>query len=385
MVAELLEKEYPVVQVTDLGHCHIKVYYEADPEVIASKTDEAITSVKDVKIPGFRKGKATPQALKSKLGPQIKQFVANALASNAIDDIIFETDVKIFGQPKFSNVKFDNKNFSCEVEIVSIPEFEVTNFKFEIPKPHQDLTEDELVEKSLLNLRKQFGNTRPYEETDTVESGDNITMSYTAMVGDESYAASEGQMYTVGSNRYPGFDDQIIGLTAGESKEFDLEIDGKTVSFDVDIHMGMRSEAHPIDAEFLEKCGAENIEEVLYHLRDISQRTMRTNEENKIKEQVIARLIENANIELPEVILKNTSADESSLKLSFILDAIREAEPDSVLSDVEAFEQIEKLAQSQGLSMDKVIRSREQIAQLVSVFKDNFTLNWLVSQSTIVE
>lgn len=420
-----IEPEYPVIKIDEPEYCELKVHYEADPSVVKDKAEEAVAALRNVKIPGFRKGKAPDQAIKIRLRPQINQFIAREMVVHAIDEIVFETNIKILGEPKFSDVKIKDNTFSCNIEMIKKPEFEVNEFKFEIPKPHQAQTVDELVERALLNIRVRLGEKIPYEENDVVEFGDEITMSFYAIAKDgdkedilEGYTA-EGELYRVGTDRWNGWDDNLLGMKAEESREFDFTFDtgpeeilGKTIRFVVTIHSGMKTKPHPVNEKFYELVGVSNIEELMNKLKAISELRLDRDEKERIKKQVAIRLLENNKFDVPKSLVEPEARSicsrmgidmdmlleddrsklfedaENNIRLTLILDTIRKTEPDSVLNDNEAQSHLVKHVSSLGYDPNAFFNSpenRQQVMSLLYNIKDEFTLQWVASQATIVE
>jgi trigger factor len=423
------EITYPIIKTTELEYCKIAVHYETSPEIVSTKQDEAIAMLRDVKIPGFRKGKAPDYAIKSKLRPQINQYVARELASSAIDDIVFETNIKPIGQPKFDNVKLDKK-FTCDIELCKRPEFKVENIKFDIPRPVSQLDEESLAEQSLYNLRLRVGEMAPYEEDTSVEMGDQVTLSFNATTKgitlddttpapDVDFEGSvvEGEMYTIGANKWSGFDTYLIGMKAGETREFDFvfedgDLKGKTAHFSVTIHMGTRKTPHPINESFFEQMGVKSIEEIMDKLRQISRVSISNKSKAAIRSQAAIKLIENNKFELPKFLIdaeidnivknsgkdiKTISGDELSkitenakqnLSLSLILDSVRDVEPDSVLNDNEAKQHLANHIASQGQDPNQLFGNKNaqyQVSMLLHAVKDEFTLQWVADQATIID
>jgi trigger factor len=420
------EIEYPIVTVEEPEYCKLKAHYEADPEVVEGKIEEAMAELRKVKIPGFRKGKAPDNAIKVRLRPQINQYIAREMVTEAIDAIQFETDCKPIGQPKFSNITIKGNKFSCDVELNKKPKFEVHEFKFEVPKPSVELDEEALAEKSLFNLRLRVGDVEPYEEDNFVELGDDITFSFSATIEvdgkPEPFEGStvEGEMYKVGSDRWNGFDDYLLGMKAGETRKFNFvfengpeDIIGKTAQFEVTVHMGTKRKPHPINEEFYKMMGVENIEELMDKLRAISKASIKRSEQEQIRGQVAIRLVEHNEFDVPLFLIegeaksmaaqsglefdKNLSDEEKkkflkqaerNVRLTLILDSIRDAEPDSVLNDAEAQTHIVKHMQAQGQDPGTLFNNpalRPQVAHLISGIKDEFTLQWVANQATMIE
>ena len=413
---------YPIIKHDEVEYCKLNVHYEADPEVIDTKIDEAVASLRKVKIPGFRQGKAPDQAIKIRLRPQINQFVAREMSSQAIDELVFETNIKPIGIPKFSNVSIKGNKFSCDIEVTRKPDFKVSEYKFDITKPQMQETEDSLAEKSLYNIRVRMGEVFPYEENDVVEINDQITFSFKASIDVDGKqepfdgCTVEGEMYQVGSNRWRDFDENILGMKSSETKEFDFtfkdgpaEIVGKTAKFSVTVHMGMKRKPHPINEDFYKTLGVENIESLLNSLKAIARTSIKRSEMENIRNQVASKLIENNLFDVPKFLIdgearhiahqaglnfdklfsdeeknKFKEQGERRVRLTLILDTIREAEPDSVMSDGEAQNYLVQHLQAQGQDPAAIFNNksaRTQLANFIASIKDEFTLQWVAEQS----
>ena len=92
------------VQVNEVDYCKLEVQYSADPDVVESKRDEVMQSLKKIKIPGFRKGKAPESAIKMKMSKEIATTVIEHMKAQAYDDVVFETEIKPIAYPQFEDV-----------------------------------------------------------------------------------------------------------------------------------------------------------------------------------------------------------------------------------------------------------------------------------------
>lgn len=418
--------EYPIVKVEEPEYCKLKVHYEADPEVVKGKIDEAVATLRKARVPGFRPGKAPDYAIKARLRPQINNYIAREMATHAIDDIVFETDMKPIGLPRFSNISVKNNKFKCDIELNRKPDLELGNFKFEIPKPRIETDAEALAEKSLFNLRLRVGESEPYEEDDVVELGDQITFSFYATVEmdgkDEPFEGSvvEGELYSVGSNRWGGFDDKLLGMKADETREFKLtfetgpqELLGKTAHFTVTVHMGTKRKPHPINEEFYKLVGVENIEELMGKLRTISKASIDRNEKETIRSQVAIKLVEGHKFDIPQFMIEDEAKSiaakhgvdynslfseeekktflemgEKNVRLTLILDSIRDSEPDSVLNDTEAQNHLAQHLAAQGQDPKALFENKAfqpQMVELIANIKEEFTLQWVADQATLIE
>lgn len=417
--------KYPIIQVEEPEYCKLKVHYEADPEVIETKLDEAIASVRHVNIPGFRKGKVSDQVIRLKLKNHLDQYVAREMANHAVNDIIFETNSKIIGTPKIDNLKINaasagkKMQFQCDIEINKRPSFTLAEYKgIEVASPHIQDDADVMAEKSLLNIRKSMGETQPYSDEDVVEFEDNVTLTITYKIPDQDEVKIEGELYKIGQNRWKDFDNYLIGMKSNETRNFQFvfeegELTGKTAQFSVTIHMGTKSKIHPIDDEFLKKLECENVNELMTKVKAAASFSINKKKMDEIRNQVAMKLVEaHYSLEIPKFladsevqsILNNSGQDLKSLseenlnnikeyavrniKLSFILDSIREVEPDTVLSEEEAKNALVQHFQTQGQDPAVIFnnsKAQGYIHHLLNQVKNEFTLQWISNQAIVKE
>ena len=143
--------------------------------------------------------------------------------------------------------------FTCDFDLNVKPEFELTTYRdFDLPKPHEVISPVELTEKMMQELRVRFGTSTPYEEDDFVQKGDNIIVNYVGSVDGNKIdqLCAEGEMLTVGASQLKDFDDNLLGMTLLETREFDLIVPkdglpslvGKSIHFEVTLTMGAKNE-----------------------------------------------------------------------------------------------------------------------------------------------
>lgn len=414
------------IRVSEEEYCKLNVVYRADPETVKAKNEEAIANLRNTKIPGFRKGKAPDYAIKAKLKNEITAWVMQQLTAQAYDDILFETKAKPIGRPQVTKMDMpDDDNFICEMVVLKKPDFELSQYKgIEIPKPKLPDTDiDKQVENTINDLRSRFGDIAPYGDEDVIEAGDTITFDIETLVDGEkvdSYS-EEGSLYTLNGKtiKLPGLDDQLLGMHAGDSKEFDLKIEealpgvgGKTVHVKVTVHMGTKPVLATLDDEFAKKVGAESLSDLKRSLEELIKNRVENMEKNSIRKDLIEKLVDNTEINVPEWLIdaegqhlaaqskldweKMSEEDKSLLKtnakdnvkLSLILDTVRDAEPETVLSDAEVINTLKSRVSESGQDPEAFIVEASKNGRLFGIaaaLRDEFTLQWLVDQAKVVE
>lgn len=412
------------VETNEIEYCKIHVTYKADSETVSEKIEKAVRQLRNAAIPGFRPGKAPDAVIKLKCKQQIHSYVLGEMLEQAYEDIKFKTKMKPIGQPKVTDADLKGTTFSCEIDVNKAPDFELAEYKgFEIPKPIVSVTVDEDVQKGLQELRISFGDVFPYGEDDFVEMGDQVTLDFAGTIEGEPFKGStaEGDLYLLGENRFPGFDDNILGMAPDEEREFSIDlptdsldklIAGKSVNFKVKVHMGMKKKPCPLDDELAKKCGMESLAEVKEKLHQIAEMRIKNSENNLMRQQVAKRLVERHDFKAPEWLITQEGqhlamqsnldwdalsdeekeillkSSEENVKISLILDSIREEEPEAVLSEAEAISGLKQRAAAQGKDPEQfVVESQKNgsLFGLVAALKDEFTMQWLVKQAKVIE
>ncbi len=418
------------VECEEFEYCKVKVHYTADPELVEEKRDEVVSTIKKskVRLPGFRPGRASDLAIRVKLKKQINAMVKQELVGEAYDETLFETKMKPVFYPEIHESRLDGNNFECEMTFLKKPDFELQQYKgFSIPKPHVEMSASEMAEKMIDRLRWQHADPIPYGENDVVQPGDQVTLDVTASDpndpdGDLSSLTKEGSLYTIGANPIPEIDQKMYGMKAGEEREFDILFDesedlaevvrGKRIKFRVKIHMGTKRTPLPLNDELAQKAGLKTYDELRQQAEQAASTQIENNIQQQITDQVMKRILDAHDFEIPtwhilmesqkfvadqnvvwddltdEQIDNINAQSKDKIKLSLILDAIRENEPDAVYSDQEMINKIQAQLESQGQNADQIMSSLARDGSLIgtiAALKDRSTVQWLVDQSEIVE
>lgn len=392
------------VEAKEIEYCKLQVMYEADVDSVKKKRQEAIKQLRKVALPGFRPGKAPDHLIKVKLKKQIDNFVAKEMSAQAYDDMVFETKIKPIGYPQFSNVRLENDVFSCEMTVMKKPDFTLAEYKgLETTKPQINRDVQARVDATIADLGMRYGDVVPYKEGDFVEMGDQISMDVS--FGDLS---EPGILYTIGENRWDGLDQNLLGMAPGEDREFDLS--DKHVK--VTVHMGTKRTPCAIDDELAKKVGLNSLEEAKQKLVTLAEHEIKASEARILQQQISALLVEKHNFEVPTWLasmeaqhlalqngqdwkklgdeIKNTFVEMATknVKLSLIIDSVRDNEPEAVLANNEAIEMLKYQVKSRGMDADQFLvesQKNGRLHGLVSALKDEYALQWIIDQAKITE
>ena len=263
-------------------------------------------------IDGFRKGKAPRSIIEKHFGEGVFfEDAINNLFQTAYPEALNELDLEVIDSPQadFSEIG-KGKPLTVTIDVAVYPVVEVKDYKgIEVEQVDPEVTEED-VDRDIEAMRKR--NSRMVVADRPVENGDTVILDYAGFVGDEQFqgGTAENQELKIGSGMFiPGFEEQLIGVKAGESKDVVVtfpeeyqakELAGKEATFKCTVHEVKFEELQELDDEF-----AKDVSEfdTLAELRDDARarilESVKLQCENEAKDKVIAQVYENNKIEAP--------------------------------------------------------------------------------------
>lgn len=263
-------------------------------------------------IDGFRKGKAPRSIIEKHFGEGVFfEDAINNLFQTAYPEALNELDLEVIDSPQadFSEIG-KGKPLTVTIDVAVYPVVEVKDYKgIEVEQVDPEVTEED-VDRDIEAMRKR--NSRMVVADRPVENGDTVILDYAGFIGDEQFqgGTAENQELKIGSGMFiPGFEEQLIGVKAGESKDVVVtfpeeyqakELAGKEATFKCKVHEVKFEELPELDDEF-----AKDVSEfdTLAELRDDARarilESVKLQCENEAKDKVIAQVYENNKIEAP--------------------------------------------------------------------------------------
>lgn len=417
------------INITETELCRLNVQFEADPEQVEEKRAEVLQFFKREQIPGFRQHKAPLSAVKLHFKDKINEVMKNELAQNAYQTVLAEHNIKPFGQPQLLSSQLEGSKFTCNFGINKIPDVTLQQYKgFELPKGNvPDAVE--MSERILQELRNRNGETTPYADADFVQANDTIIVNFEGFIPEQELPVtkSDGEIFVVGKAPVTEFNDNLLGMKIGEKREFvahmpknDTPISEKDVRFVVELVMGSKCDPCPLDDALAVKVGAKNLQEMMGMTQGMASNRVQELNNKHLSEQTASRLVANHQLEIPtwlsafeaKLLAKQYGNDWDNLpdehkanyaefatrniKLSIILNKIREVEPDAQLADEEVFKHIQTnitkykgtLPGMEGKTDQEVLETVSNsgyLPALISTIRDEFTLEYIIKNCSIVE
>nr|WP_174435016.1 trigger factor [Nocardia jiangxiensis] len=421
--------------VEQLSPTRVRINVEVPFEELKPDFDRAYKALAgQVRIPGFRPGKAPAKLLEARLGrgAVLEQVVNDALPAR-YSEAVTAGEVKVIGRPEIEITKIeDGQELAFTAEVDVRPEITLPDFSSIAVTVDPIAIEDADIEEQLQSLRQRFGTLTTAERA--VQDGDFVSIDLSATVDGEEVpeASTTGLSHEVGSGQLiEGLDETLAGMNAEESKEFTStlvagEHAGKEAVITVKVNSVKERELPEADDEFAQLASEfDTIDELKDDLRTRVERVKKVEQAGVIRDKVLESLLEQTEVPLPEGAVqaeidavlhdavhgfdhdeakfaealeaqgssreefdKDTKESaEKSVKTQLLLDAVADAEDTQVGQD-ELTERILFQAQRYGLSPEQFIQQVQQAGQLGAIFADvrrGKALAGVVGQTTVTD
>src|SRR5699024_8168640 len=292
--------------------------------VSADEFDQALDQafkkvVKDVTLPGFRKGRIPRPIFEQRFGVEaLYQDAVDIILPTAYSQAVEQTDIFPVDQPEVDIEVIEKGKdlvFVCDVTVK--PEVTLGEYKgLEVEEETATITDEE-VEESLKTLQENQAELVIKEEG-TVEEGNTAVIDFEGFLDGEAFEGGKGENHPleIGSGQFiPGFEEQLIGKESGIETEVPItfpedyhaeELAGKEAVFQVKIHEIKEKEFPELDDEFAKDVDeeVETLDELRTKKKDELLKQKEQDIENKKRETLIEQVTENAEVEIPDAMVE---------------------------------------------------------------------------------
>lgn len=271
-------------------------------------------------IDGFRKGKAPKNILKKVINPQSVCYEAvDEIAQSVLEEAIKEHNIELIDRPELNLGTVNETSctfiFTCPVP----PDVELGDYKNLGYHVEEVSVTDGDVEAELDKLKEQKAELEIKEEGE-LENGDISVIDYEGFKDGVPFEGGKGENFelTIGSGQFiPGFEEQLIGMKTEEEKEINVtfpenyhveELKGQPVIFKVKLHEIKKKVLPELDEELIKDLKIENIntlDELKEYYRANLLKSRKDWAENKALDEAINKLVEEATVEIPEVMINS--------------------------------------------------------------------------------
>ncbi|MED3549192.1 trigger factor [Cytobacillus praedii] len=292
-------------------------------EVNAEKVNEGLDAafkkvVKQVNVPGFRKGKMPRGMFEKRFGIEsLYQDAVDILLPEAYANAIEETGIEPVDRPEIDVEQIEKgKSLIFKATVTVKPEVKLGEYKgLEVEKFDTEVT-DEDVDNELKSMQERHAELVVKEEG-KAENGDTVVMDFEGFVDGEAFEGGKAENYSLelGSGQFiPGFEEKLVGVASGESKDVEVtfpeeyhaaELAGKPAVFKVTVHEIKTKQLPELNDEF-----AKDADEEVETLAALKEKVKTRLEESKkheaehfVQDTVVEKASANAEIDLPSVMV----------------------------------------------------------------------------------
>ncbi|KKB43383.1 trigger factor [Bacillus thermotolerans] len=294
---------------------------EVDAETVKNGLDAAFKKVvKNLNVPGFRKGKVPRVIFEQRFGVEsLYQDALDVILPEAYGKAVEETGIEPVDRPEIDIEQMEKgKELIFTAKVTVKPEVKLGEYKgLEVEKMDTEVT-DEDVQEELTSLQKGHAEL-VVKEDGKVEDGDTVVLDFEGSVNGEVFEGGTAENYSlvVGSNTFiPGFEEQLIGMETGEEKDVEVtfpeeyhaeELAGKPAVFKVKINEIKYQELPELNDEFAKETDeeVETLDELKEKIRTRLEERRQSEAEQTLRDSLVEKAAENAEIDIPEVMVEN--------------------------------------------------------------------------------
>ena len=292
------------------------IVVEIDAEMMEKGINAAyLKQRKTIAIPGFRKGKAPRKMIEAMYGKHV--FVEDGL-----EEIFPEVytaavaDVKAIGRPNLTNLEVGDDN-SCTLTFTTdvYPEVTLGQYKgLEVAKAAVSVS-DEQVASELNRMAQNVASTEVVEKA--AEMGDTANIDFEGFADGVAFAGGKGEGHDLklGSGQFiPGFEEQVVGMTAGEEKDVNVtfpadyhaaDLAGKAVVFKVKLNKVTVTNVPAIDDEFAKDVSEfETLEELKNDIRTKAAEAAEKQAQAAFEDAAVEMAANNTTVEMPAALIE---------------------------------------------------------------------------------
>lgn len=297
-----------------------KVTVKIEKERWDKALDDAFNKANEnIKIDGFRKGKAPKDVYLKKYGEQsLYSSASEVLMQEAYTEVLENNkELEIVASPNVSITKMDTDGIEFEFELTLLPTVKLGKYKgLNVQKEAIEVTEEEIdaaLEQTLATYSEEV------LKEDEIKNGDIAVINFEGFLNGVPFEGGQSEKHPlkIGSNSFiPGFEEQLIGLKSGDKKDIEVvfpedyhseDLKGKPVIFKVEIVEVKEIVKPEFNEEFFEDLGLEGINDEL-SLREQLKENLEARKdmetENKYIDSLLEECAKTVEVDIPEIMVK---------------------------------------------------------------------------------
>lgn len=301
-----------------LSDTSVQTTVELDKTDLATAKQAAVRRLaRDVKVPGFRKGKVPLEVAEKHIDPmQLANETAEHALNIALNDVSVVEDLRVLDRPQINLDDFqpyDSLKFTATIEI--LPDIILGNYKKLKVKRERVAVTDKEVEETIERMRTQLAERKEVKRD--AKNGDVVTIDFVGKHenGDvfDGGTANDYDLELGSGSFIPGFEDAIVGHNAGDRfdvplsfpKDYHAEnLKGKKVVFEVVLKKVNENKLPDVDDDFAKKVGPfKTVQAMREDVRAQLSMQKQKEADDRLKDELVGMLVEKSTVPVPQVLV----------------------------------------------------------------------------------
>ena len=320
------------MKLENLNQSRVKATFTVTPEEFELALNEAFEIVvKDIKVDGFRQGKCPRHMFEKKFGVEaLYDEALNVVLNNKARELYSNEEVgsRIIGQftPSIEGDNFERgTEFVVSLEFDVMPTFELPQYKGLEVKAKNLVASEEEVNAAINELLAKQGTLQTKEEQ-VIALNDTAVFDFLGTVDGVPFegGAAENYELVIGSGQFiPGFEDQMVGMTAGEVRDVNVTfpeqyhseaLAGKPAVFKVTLHEVKTQVLPELNDEFVASLNleAKTVEELKASKKAELETAKVTSEGERQVNELFDQILDNTNVDLPKALIEDIANNQKA-------------------------------------------------------------------------
>ncbi len=305
--------------VTELPDSRVRLEAEVSSEEIESTLQRTATALgREMRIPGFRQGKVPPQMVLQRIGREavLEQAVRDSLP-HWYEQALLQAEVSTVGDPKLDleDLPPAGEPLSFSIEVSVTPKAQLGKYTdLEVGRREPEVP-GEAIDQELERLREALARVESVERP--VAEGDLAVVDFIGRVDGEAFQGGEARDYMLeigGGRLVEGFEEQVLGATAGEDRTVEIDfpaeyqaedLAGKHAVFDVTVKDVKEKQLPALDDDFASEASEfDTLDELRADIEDKLKAAQERTIEDEFREAVVDAAAAEAQIEVPDELVQ---------------------------------------------------------------------------------
>jgi len=368
-------------------------------QVPAERVDQEVSSrlqsmARTVRLDGFRPGKVPLKVVQQKYGRQVREEVVDQVVNTTLQEALIQENIKPAGEPRVE----PGSSRSGEA-LVYVASFEVfpelggsIEYGFQVTRPAVEVTDADITG-MLDKLRRQRATWNAVDRA--AKTDDQVVIDFEGLIDGKAFPGNKGDKMPVvlgSATMIPGFEDQLVGTSAGEEKTLKvtfpdnypaLEVAGKTAEFKVKLHSVSEMALPELNDEFAHAFGVGEggLDGLKGEVTNNMRRELKQLVAANLKDQVFSGLLEKNPVEVPQSLVDdevvrlqaqgNTSSPTESASQELRATAERRVQLGILISEVMKQNQIQPDPDRVREAVETIAASYEKPEEVVQWYYGN--------------